>query len=68
MSLIVIHPFGAYQPGDVIPEADAAAILASEAAANVVPSHPTASAPEPEHVAVPLADVPFVTVSASDPS
>ena len=56
MYLTVIHPFGAYQPGDVIPAADAAAILASENAANVVLSQApdvTELAAEPELPAAP---------------
>lgn len=48
MSLTVIHPFGAYQAGDVILAADVAAILASENVANVVLSHaPGESGPDP---------------------
>ncbi len=83
MYLTVIHPFGVYQPGDVIAPADEAAILASEAAKNVVasgsPSPELARAVEPEPVVEPepepvapafafSASPPFVAVSDDDPS
>ncbi len=54
MSLTVIHPFGAYQPGDTIPDADAAAILASGNASNVV----STSAPDVEPAADAFDDAP----------